>query len=104
MSTTLFDKKYPSPILMTPIGVQSLAHSEKEPGHAEVCSQLDIPYIMSAAANSSFEVATASGLGRRWYQLYWPRDSEIILTLLERACQNGFDALVVTLDTWSLAW
>jgi isopentenyl diphosphate isomerase/L-lactate dehydrogenase-like FMN-dependent dehydrogenase len=61
MSTTLFGKKYPSPILMAPIGVQSLAHPSKEPGHAEVCSQLDIPYIMSSAANSSFEeVAAAS--------------------------------------------
>ncbi|KAL2784410.1 FMN-dependent dehydrogenase [Aspergillus keveii] len=98
MSTTLFDKNYPSPILMTPIGVQSLAHLEKEPGLAEVCSQLDIPYIMSSTANSSFEVVTASGLGRQWYQLYWPRNGEILLSLLERARQNGFDALVFGLS------
>lgn len=105
MSTTLFGKKYPSPILMAPIGVQSLAHPEKEPGLADVCTGLDIPYIMSSAANSSFEdVAAASRLGKRWYQLYWPRDNEITMSLLERARQNGFDALVVTLDTWSLAW
>ncbi|BCS28418.1 uncharacterized protein APUU_61466S [Aspergillus puulaauensis] len=105
MSTTLFGQKYRSPILMAPIGVQSLAHPDKEPGLAEVCSELDIPYIMSSAANSSFEeVATASGPGKRWYQLYWPKDNEITLSLLERARQNGFDALVVTLDTWSLAW
>ncbi|KAL3459750.1 FMN-dependent dehydrogenase [Aspergillus heterothallicus] len=105
LSTTLFGQKYPSPILMAPIGVQSLAHPDKEPGLAEVCSSLDVPYIMSSAANSSFEAVTeASGLGKRWYQLYWPKDNDITLSLLERAHQNGFDVLVVTLDTWSLAW
>ncbi|KAL2822384.1 FMN-dependent dehydrogenase [Aspergillus granulosus] len=83
--------KHPSPILM--------AH--KEPGLAEVCSALDVPYITSSAANSSFEsVATASGSGKRWYQLYLPKNNEITLSLLERARQTGFGALVVTLDTY----
>ncbi|KAL4913041.1 FMN-dependent dehydrogenase [Aspergillus aurantiobrunneus] len=104
-STTLFGQPYRSPILMAPIGVQSLANPEKEPGLAEVCSSLEIPYILSSAANSSFgAVAAASDGGKRWYQLYWPQDDEITLSLLGRARRHGFDVLVVTLDTWSLAW
>ncbi|KAL4886420.1 FMN-dependent dehydrogenase [Aspergillus karnatakaensis] len=104
-STNIFGQSYPSPILMAPIGVQSLAHLDKEPGLASVCSSLGIPYIMSSAANSSFEsVAAASGAGKRWFQLYWPQDNEITLSLLNRAKENGFEVLVVTLDTWSLAW
>ncbi|KIA75393.1 FMN dependent dehydrogenase [Aspergillus ustus] len=105
ISTTLFGQTYPSPILMAPIGVQSLAHPDKEPGLAEVCSAVDVPYIMSSAANSSFEdVAAARGSGKTWYQLYWPKDNDITVSLLDRARQNGFEALAVTLDTWSLAW
>lgn len=90
---------------MAPIGVQSLAHAEKETGLAEACSDVDVPYILSTASGSSFEsVAASSGSGKRWFQLYWPRDNDITLSLLKRAKENGFEALVVTLDTWSLAW
>ncbi|CRG88885.1 L-lactate dehydrogenase (cytochrome) [Talaromyces islandicus] len=104
-SVELFGQKYPHPLLMAPIGVQSLAHADKETGLAEACSDVDVPYILSTASGSSFEsVAASSGSGKRWFQLYWPRDNDITLSLLKRAKENGFEALVVTLDTWSLAW
>jgi isopentenyl diphosphate isomerase/L-lactate dehydrogenase-like FMN-dependent dehydrogenase len=60
---------------------------------------------MSTAATSTIEeVAAASNEGKRWYQLYWPQDNDITLSLLKRAKASGFSVLVVTLDTWSLAW
>lgn len=104
-SVQLFGKTYPTPLFMAPIGVQSLAHADKEPGLAKACADLEIPYIMSSAASSTIEeVATANGDGARWYQLYWPSDNDVTLSLLKRAREHGFDALVVTLDTWTLAW
>lgn len=90
---------------MAPIGVQSLAHRDKETGLAEVCAEVDVPYILSTASGSSFEdVAASCGDGKRWYQLYWPSDNDMTLSLLKRAKQNGYTALVVTLDTFTLAW
>ncbi|KAH8705593.1 putative FMN dependent dehydrogenase [Talaromyces proteolyticus] len=104
-SIELFGQKYPHPLLMAPIGVQALAHPNKEVGLAASCSEVEVPYILSTASGSSFEdVAASSGSGKRWFQLYWPSDNEITLSLLKRAKENGFEALVVTLDTWTLAW
>ncbi|PQE25239.1 putative L-lactate dehydrogenase protein [Rutstroemia sp. NJR-2017a WRK4] len=50
------------------------------------------------------EVAESNGDGHRWYQLYWPQDDDITISLLKRARANGYKVLVVTLDTWALAW
>lgn len=94
-----------TPVLMAPIGVQSIFHPDKETGLSEVCAEIGVPFIMSTAASSTIEeVAKASGNGPRWFQLYWPQDDEVTLSLLQRAKDNGFKVLVVTLDTWALAW
>jgi lactate 2-monooxygenase len=94
-----------TPILMAPIGVQALFHNDKETGLAEVCSEINVPFIMSTAASASIEeVAAANGDGHRWYQLYWPEDNNLTQSLLRRAKSNGFKVLVVTLDTPGMAW
>ena len=105
LAVNLFGQHYPTPLLMAPVGVQSIFHDDKESGIAEACGNVGIPYILSTASSSSIEeVAQANGDGKRWFQLYWPRDDDITLSLLKRAKDNGFSVLVVTLDTWSLAW
>jgi lactate 2-monooxygenase len=102
---TLFGVKYPTPILMAPVGVQAIFHEDREIGLSKVCAEVGVPYILSTAASSTIEeVAKSSGDGKRWYQLYWPRNNDITLSLLKRAKENGYTALIVTLDTWSLAW
>ncbi len=90
---------------MAPVGVQSIFHEDKETGLAGVCAEINVPYILSTASSSSIEeVAAASGNGPRWFQLYWPQSDDITQSLLRRAKSNGYKVLVVTLDTWALAW
>jgi isopentenyl diphosphate isomerase/L-lactate dehydrogenase-like FMN-dependent dehydrogenase len=63
--------------------------------------------ILSSAATRTIEqVAEANGDGSRWYQLYWPRPQweDVTVSLLSRAKANGYTVLVVTLDTFNLAW
>jgi isopentenyl diphosphate isomerase/L-lactate dehydrogenase-like FMN-dependent dehydrogenase len=82
-------------------------HKDAELATASACQKLGIPMILSTAATRTIEqIAEANGDGHRWYQLYWPRpqDEEITLSLLNRARENGCKVLVVTLDTFSLAW
>lgn len=99
------DHNIDSPVLMAPVGVQKIFHPDKEIGLSEVCAELGIPYILSTASSSTIEeVASSSGLGSRWYQLYWPSDNSITQSLLKRAKASGYNVLVVTLDTWTLAW
>ncbi|KAL4758617.1 lactate 2-monooxygenase [Aspergillus foveolatus] len=105
ISVNLFGQDYPTPLIMAPVGVQGLFHPDKETGLAEVCAETGVPYTLSTASTSSIEeVANASGDGKRWFQLYWPGDDDITLSLLKRAKENGYSVLVVTLDTWSLSW
>lgn len=101
----LFGHKLESPILIAPVGVQTIFHIDKELGVAEVATEIGVPYIFSTAASSSIEeVASASGDGVRWFQLYWPQDDEITVSLLRRAKASGYTVLLVTLDTWTLSW
>ncbi|KAL8974253.1 MAG: hypothetical protein Q9197_001506 [Variospora fuerteventurae] len=110
----LFGQTFESPLLIAPVGVQTIFHHDKETGMAEIASQIGLPYILSTAASSSIEeVAKANGDGARWFQLYWPQENEITKSLinsaltaqlLHRAKSNGYKVLIVTLDTWALAW
>lgn len=105
LRTELFGHKLESPLLIAPIGVQTIFHHDKEDGVAGVAAEIGVPYILSTASSSSIEnVAKANGDGVRFFQLYWPQDDEITKSLLKRAKSNGFTVLLVTLDTWTLAW
>ena len=106
LRVTLFGTTYDTPILIAPVGVQQIFHADKENGVAAIATELGLPYILSTASSSTIEeVATASGpTGHRWFQLYWPKDDEITISLLGRAEKAGYTVLVVTLDTWALGW
>jgi lactate 2-monooxygenase len=64
-----------------------------------------VPLVLSTAASHSLEdVAEQMGAARRWFQLYWVNDREVTLSLVSRAAESGYSALVVTLDTLTLGW
>ncbi|MTD52785.1 lactate 2-monooxygenase [Amycolatopsis pithecellobii] len=105
LTTTLFGAEIPAPVLLAPIGVQSIVHPEAELATARAATGLGVPMVLSSAASHTIEqVAAASGAGTRWFQLYWPSDPDVCASILARARKAGFTALVVTLDTWTLAW
>ena len=101
----LFGKTYGAPVLLAPIGVQTIVHPEGELATARAAASLDVPFILSTAASHSIEqVAEAAGEGPRWFQLYWPNDEDLTRSFIHRAEAAGYEALVVTLDTSLLAW
>ncbi|TKG63194.1 lactate 2-monooxygenase [Prauserella endophytica] len=105
LSTTVLGTPMPAPVLLAPVGVQSIVHPDAERATARAASGLGLPVILSTASSTSIEdVAAASGEGPRWFQLYWPDDPEVCGSILRRAKESGYTALVVTLDTWTLAW
>jgi lactate 2-monooxygenase len=104
-STTVLGTALPAPLLLAPIGVLSILHDDAEPGVARAAAELGLPMVLSTASSHTIEdVAKASGDGPRWYQLYWPTEDAVTVSLLERAAAAGYTALVVTLDTWTLGW
>ncbi|KAF8846573.1 FMN-linked oxidoreductase [Acephala macrosclerotiorum] len=92
-----------SPVLMAPVGVQSIFHNDKETGLAQVCAETGVPYILSTASSSTIEEVAAALTRPKWYQLYWPKDHTVTKPLLSRAKSQGYKVLVITLDTWTLA-
>lgn len=105
LSTTVLSTSMPSPVLLAPVGVQSILHPDAELGTARAAAELGVPSVLSTASSSSIEdVGQAAGEGPRWFQLYWPDAPDVCASILNRARQAGFSTLVVTLDTWILGW
>ncbi|MGY1453758.1 lactate 2-monooxygenase [Streptomyces sp. SS8] len=105
LGTTVLGTEMPAPVLLAPIGVQSIVHPDGELATARAAAALGVPMVLSTASSHTVEeVARAGGDGPRWYQLYWPNEDEVCVSILRRARAAGFTTLVVTLDTWTLAW
>ncbi|QFG20977.1 lactate 2-monooxygenase [Actinomadura sp. WMMB 499] len=105
LSVTVLGTAMPSPVLLGPIGVLSIMHPDGEPAVARAAAAEGVPMVLSTAASHHMEdVAEAGGEGPRWYQLYWPKDRDLAVSFLERAKAAGYTALVVTLDTFTMAW
>jgi isopentenyl diphosphate isomerase/L-lactate dehydrogenase-like FMN-dependent dehydrogenase len=105
LSCTILGTPMPAPVMIAPIGVQTLAHPDGELATARAAAALRLPYIHSTAAAHSFEqVAEANAEAPRWYQLYWPTDKDVCVSFLGRAKASGYSALVVTLDTLLLGY
>ncbi|KAI1324662.1 FMN-dependent dehydrogenase [Xylariaceae sp. FL0255] len=133
-ATTIFGHRVSAPIGFAPIGINRIYHPTGELSPATVAGELNLPYCLSSAGSYSIEdvakandsragAATApapndgrndgtgegvqvgsTGKGVRFYQLYWSPDEKVTLSMLERAARNGYTALILTTDTWQLAW
>ncbi|KAN0062487.1 hypothetical protein ACQY0O_005018 [Thecaphora frezii] len=109
-SVHLFGRRYPTPLIVAPIGVQAQLHASADIATASAAASLGIPYTHSSAASRPLEQVyteadfQGSDEADAWFQLYWPTDDELTASLLDRAKEAGFRVLVVTLDTWSLGW
>jgi lactate 2-monooxygenase len=105
LERTVLGTKMPAPVLLAPIGVQTVAHPDGELASARAAAHVGVPLIASTAASHTIEqIAEAAGKQSCWYQLYWPRDRELARSFIERAVKSGYEAIVVTLDTWLLGW
>jgi L-lactate dehydrogenase (cytochrome) len=105
LGTTVLGTAMPAPLLLAPVGVQSIVHPEAEVAVARAAAATGVPMVLSTASSRSLEeVAEALGGSPRWFQLYWPGDPDLAASLLGRAERAGYGAIVVTLDTWLLAW
>lgn len=105
LKVTLLGETYSSPLMLAPIGVQSIVHTDGELASARAASSMKIPFIASSASTYSMEeIASVMGNSPRWFQLYWSNDHEIAASMLGRAEASGYSAIVVTLDAPMMGW
>ena len=105
LSLELLGTSMPAPVLLAPIGVQTLLHEDGELATARAAAGLGLPLITSTASATPLErIAEANGDGPRWFQLYWPNDDELAASLVGRAEEAGYSALVLTVDNYVPGW
>ena len=105
LSVELLALKLPTPILLGPVGVQSIVHQEAELAAGRAAASLGIPFVLSTVSSRPIEeVAQCMGSAQRWFQLYWGKDHELTASFLKRTEDSGYSVLVVTLDTSMLGW
>ncbi|MCW2668794.1 MAG: alpha-hydroxy-acid oxidizing enzyme [Frankiales bacterium] len=105
LSVDILGTASPAPVLLAPVGVLSIVHEHAERAVARAARTLGLPMVLSTAASTCLEDIQDELAGSpAWYQLYWPKDTEVAASMVGRAEKAGYRALVVTLDTWQLGW
>ena len=93
-----------APILLAPIGMQGIVHEEGELATARAAAKEDLPFVSSTVSSYSMEEIASASHGTKWFQLYYPNDSAIAKSLVERAESAGYEAIVITVDTTMLGY
>jgi lactate 2-monooxygenase len=101
----LFGMPLPTPVLLAPVGVLSIAHPEAEVAVARAAKNLRVPQIVSTVSSKTIEeIGNVLGDHPHWFQLYWGRNNDFTRSIISRAEKAGYSAIVVTLDTRLFAW
>ena len=98
VATTLFGKPAAFPMSIAPTGAAGLCWHQGELELARAAAKANIPLTLSTASMTGMEKIAAVG-GRLWFQLYVWKQRELSHQLIERANRNGFEALIVTVDS-----
>ncbi|KRB74090.1 lactate 2-monooxygenase [Nocardioides sp. Root190] len=107
LSVELFGRRLESPLLLAPVGVVGLCTPDQHGDihAAEVSAATGVPLIGSTLMSDPLEdVAAATGDTPAWFQLYTPKNRELAASLVSRAEAAGYEAIVITLDTWVPGW
>jgi 4-hydroxymandelate oxidase len=87
------------PVLIAPCGGHKRAHPEGELATYRAAAACGTILAVSANSNTSFEDLAKAANGNLWVQMYPFRDKAMTRQWLERAKDNGYKAVVVTLDS-----
>lgn len=88
------------PLAFAPTGFTRMMHHLGELAVADVAQERNIPYGLSTLGTTSIEnLAAANPDARKWFQLYVSRDRQQAESLMDRAKRNGYDTLILTVDT-----
>lgn len=100
LSTTIAGVESRLPVGIAPTGFTRMMHTEGEVAGVRTADRFGVPFTLSTMGTRSIEdVASCAPNATKWFQLYLWRDRDASQDLLERAWKNGFETLLVTVDT-----
>ena len=99
LSARMLGQRHRLPFGIAPVGMSGLIWPGAERMLADAAAKAGIPYCLSTvSAATPEEIGPAAG-GRGWFQLYPPRDPDILGDMLARAKNAGFRAIALTVDS-----
>lgn len=98
VSTELLGLKMPSPIMVAPMGAHAMVHDQGEKDTARGAGLANTLYCSSGASNATLEEIARATTGPKWFQLYWNNDLQVTRSLLTRAREAGYTAIILTAD------
>ena len=98
LKTNILNHEYGLPFGIAPVGMSGLIWPNAEKILAKTAAGSNIPYTLSTVASQSPEDLAPHIDKNAWFQLYPPRDAEILDDILKRVENSGFTTLVLTVD------
>ena len=96
--TAILGSVVATPLAIAPSAYHRLVHPDGEVATAQGASAVDALYVVSIFASRRLEDIASSASGPLWLQLYWLRQREALVALIDRAVAAGYRALVLTID------
>jgi L-lactate dehydrogenase (cytochrome) len=100
--TELFDQTYAAPFGIAPMGISALMAYRGDVVLAKAAEDAGIPMIMSGSSLIKLE-DVAQIAPHTWFQAYLPGEPGRIDALVDRVVAAGFETLLLTVDTATLA-
>ncbi|WP_166212306.1 alpha-hydroxy acid oxidase [Cognatiluteimonas telluris] len=94
----LFGQHYAAPFGIAPMGGLGLLGTDADLAIARAAAACELPYVLSAAANTALEVVAEAAQRAPWMQLYCPQERAPLLALVDRARVIGCPVLMLTID------
>jgi 4-hydroxymandelate oxidase len=98
-SVQIFGQRYPSPILLDPVGSQRAFHADGEMATARAAHARGNQMILSTVTATAMRDVAKEYQRPLWFQLYAGNDWGITKGLIQKAEESGCPALLVTVDT-----
>ena len=98
MSVEILGTRWPTPIILAPLGSQNAFHSEGETGSARAAKSRNHLQVLSTVSSTSVEEVSEARDAPIWYQLYTMGGWDGIQSRLRRAEAAGCPVVVLTVD------
>jgi 4-hydroxymandelate oxidase len=98
-ATTVLGQHVSLPVMLAPTGTHKWAHPQGELASARAAGRAGTVMMVSTNSNYSLEDIAKAATGPVWFQLYYFADRGITESLVRRAEDAGYSALVLTVDS-----
>jgi L-lactate dehydrogenase (cytochrome) len=94
----LLGHDYDAPFGVAPMGLSGLVWPNAEIILAKAAKAHNVPYTLSTVATVNLETIRKVAGENAWFQLYTPKEPEVLADLLRRCDVAGYETVAVTVD------